>query len=113
MRASMLVPVIVAITLGAGPVQAGSRVMNLDPASAAAATTEADFQKYHGFMYDLSEYAGRKDLALMEENLKKQLDVVENSGLSPRALDFFRTVPIIASDSDCNEIGAAWACYGR
>jgi hypothetical protein len=119
MRALITVPAIIAFALGVGfganPALAGSRVINVEPAAdnMQRPTTEADFKKYHGFMYDLSEYAGRKDVDLIEENLKKQLDMVENAGLSPRALEFFHTVPIIASDGDCNELGAAWACYGR
>jgi hypothetical protein len=115
MRALTLIPVVLAITFVAGQASAGPRIINVDAAAdnMPRPTTEADFKKYHGFMYDLSEYAGRKDADLMEENLKKQLDMVESSGLGPRALEFFHTVPIVASDSDCNEIGAAWACYGR
>ena len=117
MRVLKFVPVVLAITLGtglAGPAFAGARIISVDAAGTMPRpTTEADFQKYRGYMYDLSDYAGRKDLDRIEENLKHQLDMVENSGLSPRVLEFFRTVPIVASDSDCNEIGAAWACYGR
>jgi hypothetical protein len=117
MRALSLVPVVLAITLGAGlaaaPAGAGSRVISVDPAgNAPQPTTEADFQKYRGFMYDLSNYAGRKDLDKIEENLKHQLDMVENAGFSPRVLNFFHSIPIIASDTDCLELGAALACYG-
>lgn len=115
MRALTFIPVVLAITLVAGQACAAPRIISVDvtPDNMARPTTEADFKKYRGYMYDLSEYAGRKDVGLMEENLKRQLDMVENSGLSPKALEFFHTVPIVASESDCNEIGAAWACYGR
>src|SRR6202008_2999343 len=86
---------------------------NLDPGSSAPQpTTEADFKKYRGFMYDLSEYAGRKDVVALEDNLKHQLDMVENAGFSPRVLEFFHTVPIVATDTDCLELGATLACYG-
>lgn len=117
MRAASLIPVIIAITLGAGamPASAGSRVIQVDPANEAPTTepqTEADFQKYRGYMYDLSEYAGRQDAAAIEDNLKHQLDMVENAGFSPRVLEFFHTIPIVASESDCLEIGAGLACYG-
>lgn len=113
MRALTLVPVILAITLGAGSAGAASRVINVDPGSSAPRpTTEADFQKYRGFMYDLSEYAGRKDVVALEDNLKHQLDMVENAGFSPRVLEFFHTVPIVATDTDCLELGATLACYG-
>jgi len=61
MRALTLAPVILAVTivlgagLGAGPAGAGSRVISLDAAgNAPQPTTEADFQKYRGFIYDLS-----------------------------------------------------------
>jgi hypothetical protein len=120
MRALTLAPVILAVTivlgagLGAGPAGAGSRVISLDAAgNAPQPTTEADFQKYRGFIYDLSNYAGRKDLDKLEENLKRQLDIVENAGFSPRVLNFFRTIPIVASEADCLELGAAFACYGN
>jgi hypothetical protein len=115
MRALTLAPVILAVTivLGAGPAGAGSRVISLDAAgNAPQPTTEADFQKYHGFMYDLSDYAGRKDVGKIEENLKHQVDIVENVGFSPKVLNFFRTIPIVGSDTDCLELGAGLACYG-
>jgi hypothetical protein len=115
MRAASLIPVIIAITLGAMPANAGSRVIQIDQASEGPTSqpqTEADFQKYRGFMYDLSEYAGRKDAGAIEDNLKHQLDMVENAGFSPRVLEFFHTIPIVASESDCLELGAGIACYG-
>jgi hypothetical protein len=111
MRTALLVSVVLAITLGANQANAGPRVISVDPTDNAP-TTAADFQKYHGFMYNLSEYAGRKDLPALEDNLKHQLDMVENVGLSPRVLEFFRSIPIIATDTDCLEMGAAAACYG-
>jgi len=113
MRAPSLVPVILAITLVAGPAGAGSRVIVVDQANnAPQPTTEADFQKYHGFMYDLSDYAGRQDFDKIEANLKHQLDIVESAGFSPKTLTFFRSIPIVASDTDCLDLGAGLACYG-
>jgi len=114
MRAFTLIPLVVAITVGAGPAKAGPRVINVEPASGNTArpTTEADFQKYRGYMYDLSDYAGRKDIGAIEDNLKKQLDMVENAGLSPKVLNFFHSVPIVATETDCLEAGASIACYG-
>ena len=113
MRATTLIPAIVAIAL-AGPAVAGPRVITVDQAAGnrATPTTEADFQKYRGYMYDLSDYAGRKDITAIEDNLKKQLDVVENAGLSPKVLNFFHSVPIVATETDCLEAGASIACYG-
>jgi hypothetical protein len=113
MRATTLIPAIVAIAL-AGPAVAGPRVITVDQAGSnrATPTTEADFQKYRGYMYDLSDYAGRKDIGAIEENLKKQLDMVENAGLSPKVINFFHSVPIVATETDCLEAGASIACYG-
>lgn len=113
MRATSLIPVMIAITLSATPAGAGSLVIKVDaPNEASQPTTEADFEKYRGYMYDLSEYAGRKDAAAITDNLKHQLDMVENAGFSPRVLEFFHTIPIVASETDCLELGAGIACYG-
>jgi hypothetical protein len=114
MRSVWLGPAILAIALGANPARAEPRVLNVEPAAGAPEqpTSEAGFQKYDGFMYDLSEYEGRKDLADLEKNLKRQLDMVKNAGFSPKALEFFRSIPIMASEADCLEIGAGLACYG-
>ena len=113
MRATSLIPVMIAITLSATPAGAGSLVIKVDaPNEASQPTTEADFEKYRGYMYDLSEYAGRKDATAITDNLKHQLDMVENAGFSPRVLEFFHTIPIVASETDCLELGAGIACYG-
>ena len=115
MRAAALIPVIIAITLGAVPANAESRVIKVDPASEAPApqpTTEADFEKYRGFMFDLSEYDGRRDGEQIKENVKHQLDMVANAGFSPKVLEFFHSIPIVASENDCLELGAGLACYG-
>ena len=66
MRALHFVPAILAITLGAGigasPALAGPRIINVEAAAdRPQPVTEANFRKYRGYMYDLSEYAGRKD----------------------------------------------------
>src|SRR5215510_1812284 len=118
MRALHFVPAILAITLGAGigasPALAGPRIINVEAAAdKPQPVTEANFKKYRGYMYDLSEYAGRKDADALEENLKRQLDMVEEAGFGPRILEFFHTVPIVATDTDCLELGATLACYGR
>jgi hypothetical protein len=113
MRSVWLATAVVAIALGANPAQAGSRVIQIDQANQTSQPeTEADFQRYRGFMYDLSEYAGRKDAAAIEDNLRHQLDMVANAGFSPRVLEFFHSIPIMASEADCLEIGAGLACYG-
>jgi hypothetical protein len=116
MRAASLIPVIIAITLSAMPANAGSRVIKVDTPSEAASSpqpaTEADFEKYRGFMFDLSEYEGRKDAEQIKDNLKHQLDMVENAGFSPKVIEFFHSIPIVASENDCLELGAGLACYG-
>jgi hypothetical protein len=114
MRAFTLAPVILAITLGATAALAGARVLNVDPSAEAAPRpkTEEDFERYRGYMFDLSDFADRRDFVTISENLRKQLDVVENAGLSPRVINFFHTVPIVASEMDCLDLGAGAACYG-
>jgi hypothetical protein len=112
MRRISLVPVILAVTLGSA-MAAGPRVLSVDPRSnASRPMTEADFEKYRGYMFDLSDFADRRDAGAISENLRKQLDLVENVGLSPRVLAFFHSVPIVASEMDCLDQGAGAACYG-
>ena len=88
---------------------AGPRVIEVEPA---AAEVPPGFETYRGYIYDLSENVDRKDKAAIVDLLKKQLDVVESVGLSPKVLQFLRTVPIVASEMGCTELGAAIACYG-
>jgi hypothetical protein len=112
MRRISLVPVILAVTLGSA-MAAGPRVLSVDPRpNAPRPVTEADFEKYRGYMFDLSDFADRRDFGAISENLRKQLDMVENVGLSPRVINFFHTVPIVASEMDCLDQGAGAACYG-
>jgi hypothetical protein len=93
---------------------AGSKVIQVEPSSDSeqppAAT--AAFQEYRGFKFDLSENSGRKDVEAIADMLKRQLDIVESAGLSPRVLQFLRTVPIVASEMACLDEGAGAACYG-
>ena len=110
MRATLAFSVILAFALGGNAASAGPRVLQVEPSDSAAAP--AGFKTYRGYKYDLSEYADRKDFDKLEDNLKRQLDMVENAGFSPRVLKFFHAVPIIASEMTCNENGAGWACYG-
>jgi hypothetical protein len=113
MRIAVAFPVMLVLALGANTAGAGSRVIQVEPSnSAAASPASAAFENYHGFTYDLSEYRDRKDFVALEDNLKRQLDMVDNAGFSPRVMKFFHSVPIVASETTCNEEGAAWACYG-
>jgi hypothetical protein len=113
MRAAVAFSVILALTFGSNAAGAGPRVIHVEPSdSTAAPALPAGFKTYRGYMYDLSEYADRKDYSALEDNLAHQLDMVENAGFSPRVMKFFHSVPIIASEMTCNEEGAGAACYG-
>jgi hypothetical protein len=86
---------------------AAPRVIAVDP----AAEVPPGFETYKGYIYDLSENVDRKDKAAITELLQKELDVVESVGLSPKVLQFFRTVPIVASEMACTDLGPPIACY--
>jgi hypothetical protein len=87
---------------------AGSRVISVEPA---AAEVPPRFETYRGYIYDLSENVDRKDKAAITDLLQKQLDVVESVGLSPKVMQFFKTVPIVASEMACTDLGPPIACY--
>ncbi|WP_456620422.1 MULTISPECIES: hypothetical protein [unclassified Bradyrhizobium] len=107
MRIALLLTATVIGALFANPSNAGP--LEAD----AAQQLPPGFQSYRGYMFDLSENSDRKDVDKLTDNLKRQIDVVEAAGLSPRVLRFFRTVPIVASELACLDEGAATACYGR
>ena len=86
---------------------AAPRVIAVDP----AAEVPPGFETYKGYIYDLSENVDRKDKAAITELLHKELDVVESVGLSPKVLQFFHTVPIVASEMACTDLGPPIACY--
>jgi hypothetical protein len=87
---------------------AGPRVIEVDPAT----EVPPGFETYRGYIYNLSENVDRKDKEAIVDLLKKQIDVVESVGLSPKVLQFFRTVPIVASEFACTDMGPPIACYG-
>ncbi|WP_024506682.1 hypothetical protein [Bradyrhizobium sp. ARR65] len=113
MRAALAFPVIFFV-LGATAAVADPHVLHVDAGDNAAASSAPPqkFETYRGYSFDLSQDAERKDSAAILDNLKRQLDMVENAGLSPRVLKFFHSIPIVASETDCLGLGAAWACYG-
>jgi hypothetical protein len=86
---------------------AGSRIIQVEP----PAEVPPGFETYRGYLFDLSENSNRKDNAEITDLLRKQLDVVENVGLSPKVLKFFHTVPIVASEMACTDMGPPIACY--
>jgi hypothetical protein len=63
--------------------------------------TNAKHEVYRGYYSDLSAIAGREDFPELADGLRHQIDIVENSGLGPRVLQFFHTVPIAVDDFAC------------
>ncbi|MDB5608210.1 MAG: hypothetical protein JWP25_5110 [Bradyrhizobium sp.] len=118
MRVALAFSTIIVFALGCNAAGAAPRVLQAEPSNvepsnnATAPSAPAGFETYRGYAFDMSEYAERKDFDALKDNLKRQLDIVENSGFSPRVLKFFHSVPIIASEMTCMEIGAGAACYG-
>jgi hypothetical protein len=99
--------VVFMLSLVSGFANAAPRVIAVEP----AAEVPPGFESYNGYIYDLSENVDRKDKAAITDLLKKQFDVVESVGLSPKVLQFFHTVPIVASEMACTDLGAPIACY--
>ena len=114
MRRVLLSSVVVVFSMLPHLAGAGPKVIQVEPSNGSdqpqAATTA--FQDYRGYRFDLSENAGRKDVEAISDMLKRQLDIVESAGLSPRVMQFLRTVPIVASEMACLDEGAGAACYG-
>lgn len=103
------------INFGLGPATAaGPRIISL-PASESdpRQPSPTAMDEYRGYKFNLSENAGRKDDGAIADMLRRQLDVVENAGFSPKVLQFFHKVPIVASEMACLDEGAAAACYGN
>jgi hypothetical protein len=121
MRGGLLVSTVLAITLNAHPGFAGPRTLQVDPsasavsasASAVSAPASLRFEKYRGYSFDLSESSERKDVGSTADMVRRQLDIVESAGFSPRVLQFFHSVPIVASEMACLDENAAVACYGN
>src|ERR1700754_2334981 len=111
MRAALRFSEILIVALGAGAAAAGP--LTGEPTNNDLITSPpAGFEHYRGYAFDLSENSDRKDVTAISDNVRHQLDVVENAGLSPKVLRFFRSVPIVANEMACLEEGAAAACYG-
>jgi hypothetical protein len=108
MRRVLPISIAFMLSLTASLAVAGPRVIRVEPAT----TVPPGFETYRGFIFDLSENSDRKDSAAIADLLRRQLDVVENAGFSPKVLRFFHTVPIIASEMTCLDETAAIACYG-
>jgi hypothetical protein len=121
MRGGLLFSTVVAIALGFHPSFAGPRTLQVAasasgvPASASAVSAPASpgLEQYRGYAFDLSESSERKDVGSTADMVRRQLDMVETAGFSPRVLQFFHSVPIIASEMACLDESAAVACYGN
>jgi len=99
--------VVLMLSLASGFASAGPRVIAVEPAT----EVPPGFETYRGYIFDLSENVDRKDKAAITDLLKKQLDVVESVGFSPKVLQFLHTVPIVASEMACTDFGPPIACY--
>jgi hypothetical protein len=115
MRRVLLSSVVLIFSLAPNLAGAGSRIIQIQPSAndgPSAAAPASGYETYHGYIFDLSENSERKDVVAIGDTLRRQLDVVESVGLSPKVLQYFRTVPIVASEMACLDEGAAAACYG-
>ena len=108
MRRLLLTSVVFILSLAPQLVSAGPRTIEVEPAAA----VPPGFETYRGYVFDLSENADRKDGAAIADSFRRQLDVVEAAGFSPKVLQFFHKVPIVASEMACLDEGAGIACYG-
>jgi hypothetical protein len=104
MRRLLLTSVVFMLSLAPQLSGAGPRIIEVD--------TPPGFETYRGYVFDLSENTDRKDGTAFADALRRQLDVVENAGFSPKVLQFFHSVPILASEMTCLDEGAGIACYG-
>ena len=112
MRRVLLSSVVVIFSLVPTLGSAGPRSVQTEPSSSDRPAAASGFETYRGYFFDLSENSERRDVAAIADTFRRQLDVVETVGLSPKVLQFFHTVPIVASEMACLDEGAAAACYG-
>ena len=113
MRGLLLGSVISIVTLIPGSSNAGPRALQVDASSIdKPPSATSSYESYRGYVFDLSENSERRDVTAIADMLRHQLDVVEGVGLSPKVLQFFHSIPIVASEMACLEEGAAAACYG-
>ncbi|MGB9118426.1 hypothetical protein [Bradyrhizobium sp.] len=108
MRRLLLSSVVFILSLVPNLAGAGPLSVQAEPALAVS----QGFETYRGYVFDLSENSERKDGTAIADAFRRQLDAVENAGFSPKVLQFFHSVPIIASEMTCLDEGAGIACYG-
>ena len=105
--------VISIVALIPGSLNAGPRALQVDASNSdKPPSATSSYETYRGYVFDLSENSERRDVTAIADMLRHQLDVVEGVGLSPKVLQFFHSIPIVASEMACLEEGAAAACYG-
>ena len=127
MRALPLALVFSALVLLPGSLFAGDASPHNVPTimvKSKIAEANPNHETYRGHYVDLSAVADRKDFSELADGLRHQIDIVENSGVSPRVLQFFQKLPIVIDDFACmgdvmvpalgeqKPIMEA-ACYGR
>jgi hypothetical protein len=96
--------VISIVTLISGSGNAGPLALQVDASNIDQPPSAiSNYESYRGYVFDLSENSERRDVTAIADRLRHQLDVVESVGLSPRVLQFFHTVPIVASEMACLE----------
>lgn len=62
--------------------------------SAPAGSVPPDTLQIHGFTVEYGK-VGLKKLQRMQPSLEHQMDIVEQSGVPPATLEFFKTVPVV------------------
>src|SRR5258707_12728662 len=114
MRRVLLSSVVFILSLAPNLASAGPRSVQVEPSNSdRSPAATPGYETYRGYVFDLSENSERRDVTAIADSLRHQLDVVESVGLSPKVLQFFHTVPIVASEMACLEEVAATACYGQ
>jgi hypothetical protein len=58
-------------------------------------------ERYSEFYLDHSAIAGHQDYAQIVNSLHRQIDIVTTVGLSPRVLEFFRSIPVVVDETAC------------
>jgi hypothetical protein len=71
--------------------------------SADRITVTQKIEMYRGYRLDLSDVMNRKDIVEIADALKHQVDIVEDVGLSPAVLKFFRAIPIAVDEAVCQD----------
>jgi hypothetical protein len=103
MRTSLLVPLFFSVlTLLPGSGRASDRLPEIVVSdSEKHLSSNPTSETYRNHFLDLSAIAGRQDFVEMNVSLRHQIDIAEDSRLSPRVLEFFRAIPITVNEVAC------------